>query len=90
LTYLVGILATAYDQFGRRTAADRGSGTKQERVRDYLTRHAPPVFRISDVRAALPGVSDPTIRLVLQELRQRGLIDVDGTGRSALWRRTGG
>jgi Fic family protein len=89
LAYFVSILATAYDQFGRRTAADRASGTKQERVRDYLTRHAPPLFRMSDLRAALPGISDPTIRLVLHELRERGMITVDGTGRSALWRRTG-
>lgn len=87
LAYFVGVLATAYDQFSQRTAADRSGGTKQERVRDYLLRHAPPVFRMADVRAALPGISDPTIRLVLQELRQRGMVDVDGTGRSALWRR---
>lgn len=89
LVYFVGVLARAYRQFGRRAAADRAGGTKQDRVRDYLTRQAPPVFRMADIRAALPGISDPTIRLVMQELRERGEIVVDGTGRTAVWRRTG-
>jgi hypothetical protein len=44
-------------------------------------------FRIADIRAALPGISDPTIRLTLETLKTQGLITVDGTGRSATWRR---
>jgi hypothetical protein len=45
---------------------------------------------LSERRAALPGVSDQTIRLVLDRLRADGKIAVDGVGRSARWRRTRG
>ena len=36
---------------------------------------------------ALPGVSDQTIRLALDALKQENLISPDGVGRSAMWRR---
>lgn len=87
LSYLAEILAGAYRTFAQRAAAERSDGTKQERVRDYVLRHAPAMFRVSDVRMALPGVSDPTIRVVLGKLRQDGIITAEGTGRSAAWHR---
>ncbi len=93
--YLVGILGDSYDDFEARIAARRNlTGlSKQARVREYVLRHARDVFRLRDVRAALPGVSDPTIRLVLGELRREGLIRIDedkgGSGRNAAWRRVG-
>ena len=95
IEYLVGILAAAYDDFEGRVAARRDlSGlSKQERVRRYVLDHAPQVFRTRDIRRALPGVSDPTIRLVLAELRNEGLIKIDevsgGQGPQAAWRRSG-
>ena len=42
--------------------------TRQERVRVYIRQHAPQRFTINDVRKAVPGISDQTIRLVLNEL----------------------
>lgn len=85
--YFAETLAKAYDVFARRAAAGRASGSKQERVRDYVLHHAPMIFRVADVRAALPGVSDQTIRLVLAELRREGIATPDGTGRATAWRR---
>ncbi|MEV0808892.1 Fic family protein [Micromonospora sp. NPDC050200] len=87
LTYFVNILATAYRTFAQRAASDRADGSKQDRVRDYVLNHAPVVFRMADVRTALPGVSDPTIRVVLDRLRREGAIFPEGLGRSATWRR---
>jgi Fic family protein len=87
LTYFVSVLAKAYQLFGGRAAAERTTGTKQDRVREYVLRQAPPVFRLSDIRTALPGISDPTIRLVLHQLRQDGIVVPDGVGRSAVWLR---
>jgi Fic family protein len=87
LVYFVGLLAEAYRIFARGAAAERPAGSKQERVRDYILRCAPPIFRVADVRAALPGVSDQTIRLVLGELRRDGVVAPDGVGRAASWRR---
>ena len=87
LGYFVDILAGAYRTFAQRAASDRADGSKQDRVRDYVLRHAPENFRMADIRAALPGVSDQTIRVVLDRLRREELVAADGLGRSASWRR---
>jgi Fic family protein len=87
LGYFVDTLASVYALFAERAAAGRNGGTKQERVREHVLRHARRSFSVADLRTALPGVSDPTIRLVLDRLRREGAIAVDGTGRSATWRR---
>jgi hypothetical protein len=58
-------------------------GTKQDRVRDYVLLHAAPRFTIAEIRRALPGVSDNTIRPVLGEEKQSGSITHDGSGRGA-------
>jgi Fic family protein len=88
LSYFVRSLARAYEIFAERAAADRRPGSKQERVREYVLRHAPVVFRFADVRQGLPGISDQTIRIVLERLRTEGLISVDGVGRAAVWARS--
>ncbi len=88
LNYFVSTLTTAYDTFDRRASSDRSTGTKQQRVRDYVVNHASDIFRFSDIRVALPGISDPTIRLALESLKQEGQITPDGTGRSAVWRKS--
>ena len=88
-TYLVSVLAESYDDIEQRVAAGRGSevGTKQERVRNWVLNEAPSEFRIGDVRIAVPGVSDETIRLTLRGMKGEGLIEQAGTGRAAHWRR---
>jgi Fic family protein len=89
--YLLTALGEAYDIFEARVAAERSvaGGSKQDRVRVYLTQHAPREFRLADVRAANPGVSDQTIRIVANELKDGGTLTVEGRGRGAVWRRTG-
>ena len=86
LSYFVELLAGAYRTFGERAQGARSSGSKQDRVRDYVTHHAPSVFRVSDIRIALPGISDQTIRLALDGLRREGLVTAESTGRGATWR----
>ena len=71
MAYLTGVLARTCKRFGHRAASDRPTGAKQDRVREYVLEHAPQIFRIADVRVALPGVSDLTIRLTLEQLRTR-------------------
>lgn len=88
LTYFVESLARAYERFEQGTAAQRSTGTTQDRVRDYVTQHAPQIFKIADIRVALPGISDPTIRLILDQLKQGGSIRPEGTGRAAVWIKT--
>ncbi len=87
--YLARILAQSYEDFERRIAAGRGSeaGTKQDRIRHWVLNEAPTEFRIRDVRRAVQGTSDPTIRIVLGEMRDEALIKSSGVGRGASWRR---
>jgi Fic family protein len=89
LGYFAEIIADAYGVFADRAAAAKSPGTKQQRIRDHILRHAPATFRLSDIRTAVPGVSDQTIRLVLDQLRAENKIRVDGTGRAATWTRLG-
>jgi Fic family protein len=90
LGYFTGLLAKAYEVFAERAAAAKAPGTKQERVRSHILRHAPATFRVADIRIAVPGVSDNTIRLVLEQLKNEGVIRPDGTGRTASWTRVPG
>jgi Fic family protein len=88
LRYFTSVVAEAYTVFANRAAAAQTAGTKQQRVREHILRHAPATFRLADLRTALPGVSDQTFRLVLEQLRTEGKVRADGTGRSATWTRT--
>lgn len=87
--YLLRILADSYEDFESRVAAGRGSetGNKQERIRRWALQEAPAEFKIGDVRRAIPGVSDPTIRLALRAMRDEGLLAAESVGRGARWRR---
>ncbi|MGH2444890.1 MAG: Fic family protein [Candidatus Limnocylindria bacterium] len=91
--YLVGILTDAYDDFELRVASLRNLAglSKQARVREYVLHQAPEVFRLRDIRAALPGISDPTIRIALNELRNEHRVAIDeaigASGPRTAWRR---
>ena len=88
LGYFTSVIAGAYAVFADRAAAAKTPGTKQQRVREHILRHAPARFRLADIRTAVPGVSDQTIRLVLEQLKNEGKVRADGTGRAATWTRT--
>jgi Fic family protein len=87
LGYYTNVLAGAYAVFAARAAAAKTPGTKQQRIREHILRHAPITFRLADIRAAVPGVSDQTIRLVLEQLKNEGEVRADGIGRGATWTR---
>ena len=85
--YLLERIATAYDRFeawlpptDRRAPRRSVSATTCSFTRPRRS----PSPR-SGVR--LPGISDQTIRLVLTELRDQGLIRADAAGRNATWHR---
>jgi Fic family protein len=88
VSYLCRILSGAYDDFEQRVAAaGKETGSKQERVREYVLHQAPDTFRRREVERALPGISHATIRLVFAELKDEGKIETEGSGRGARWRR---
>jgi Fic family protein len=86
-SFLVEILDGAYEDFEQRLTDAQAHGSKQERVRSFILTQAAREFQTRDVRRALPGVSPGTIRLVLNELRDGGLIKSSGSGAGARWRR---
>lgn len=89
LRYFVGVVAGCYSDFAAVTSRARSGGNKQDCVRDYVRNHAPATFQIADIRAALPGVSDQTIRLALNQLKAADQVEPDAVGRGATWTKTG-
>lgn len=89
VTYLVSILDAGYADFENRMAAARDTaGNKQDRVRAYILEQAPAQFRRQDIERALADISTATIRLVLNELRDQGLIHAERSGPGTHWRRS--
>lgn len=88
--YLLRIIDDAYADFEARVVAARQltGKTKLEQARQYILEQARPEFRFVDVVAALPDISQATIRKALNELAREGKVE-SGRGRSATWRRHG-
>ena len=87
LEYLIGVVDESYVIFEQRLATAMSAGSKQERVRGYVLREAGREFKISDIRRAVPGARDQTIRLVLGALRDEGAIKSTGVGPRSIWHR---
>ena len=87
--YFLGILTAAYGEFedrvGRITSA---RGAKREMVRDAV-RRLPARFKLADLQDICPGVSYPTLKRALAELKRDKLARCLGKGRDAEWERIG-
>jgi Fic family protein len=87
--YFLGVLTAAYGEFedrvGRITSA---RGAKREMVRDAV-RRLPVRFKLADLRDICPGVSYPTLKRALAELKREKLAQCLGKGRDAEWERIG-
>lgn len=89
LGFFVDVIADAYEALSARAADHRSGITKQDRVRNYVLNHAGSSFEMADVRRAVPGVSDQTVRLVLRGLKNEGCVNPSGVGRGTRWVRIG-
>ena len=90
LDYLLGILLAAYRAFEERAnLLAEGRGAKTAAIEQFVRARIADEFKIADVREAALGASDSLIGKVLARLRDEGLIEPLGTGRSARWRRLG-
>ena len=85
--YLVETLADSYDIFEQRVSARQGLETmsKSDQVRAYALEHAPQEFRLRELKRALPGISETTLKRVLGELKQEGRLRANGKGPQASW-----
>jgi len=87
--YFLGMLTAAYREFEARVGEITSArGAKREMVRNAI-KHLPVRFRFADLQRASPGVSYPTLKRALAELKKAGKLRCLGKGRDALWERIG-
>jgi len=87
MTYFWGVILRAYKEFEIRVGTlTTGRGSKAFHIRRTIESMIGP-FAISDIERACPSVSRDTVRLVLRQLRDEGLIAPEGKGRGAKWLR---
>lgn len=87
LNYSWGVLIAAYKEFADRVGTIQTSrGSKTVRVRAAVKRTLG-AFAISDIERDCPTVSRDMIRVVLNQMREEGLVELSGKGRGAKWKK---
>ncbi len=87
--YFLGTLAAAYGEFESRVGnITSARGAKREMVQNTIHR-LPPRFKFADLQRACPGISYPTLRRALADLRRKRKLRSLGRGRDAEWERIG-
>ena len=85
LNYSWGVLIAAYKEFEDRVGTiQTARGSKTERVRSAVLRRLGE-FAISDIQRDCPTVSRDMIRVVLNQMREEGVVELHGRGRGAKW-----
>lgn len=85
LHYLLGTFIASYREFESRVGKlSTAKGAKTEVIRDAFNRIGSP-FRIKELEALCPTVSRDMIRVVLNELKEEGLVYARGRGVAAEW-----
>ena len=87
--YFLGMLVAAYDEFENRVGKITSArGAKREMVENTI-RRLPQRFRMQDLQRACPGVSYPTLKRALNDLKVKKRLRCLGRGRDAQWERIG-
>jgi hypothetical protein len=87
--YFLGTLTAAYNEFESRVGAiTLRKGAKREMVENAIL-HLPARFRLSDLQRACPGVSYPTLKRALADLKAKRQLRCLGKGRDARSERIG-
>jgi Fic family protein len=88
INYVWGVLIRAYGEFEERVGEIRSKKlSKTEQIRMAVERKVGP-FAISEIEEECPHISRDMIKLVLRDLRDAGVITIQGKGRGAKWVRT--
>jgi Fic family protein len=88
LSYFLGILVAAYDEFEQRAGVvSGGRGSKVAAVHQFVRSSVSDEFTIEDVRQAVPGASDSYLSKVLASMRGQGILESRPAGRGSRWRR---
>jgi len=87
--YFLGMLIAAHEEFESRVGnITSARGAKREMVENAIFR-LPQRFRIQDLQRACPGVSYPTLKRALADLKAKKKLRCLGRGRDAQWERIG-
>jgi Fic family protein len=87
LNYLLGVVTGAYSEFEARSGVVGEKGAKVAAIKQFIRSSVSEQFTVADIRKAAVGASDSHINKTLAKLRDEGVIESLGTGRSARWRR---
>jgi len=85
--YFLGIINAAYAELEKRTGVVAGHGSKRQLVESFIATSLNSEFSMADIRQACPGVGDAYIKQILQELKADGVVEPQGRGRGAKWKR---
>jgi Fic family protein len=89
LNYFWGVILRAYREFEERVGTiTRGRGAKTVHIRRVVDRKVGP-FSISEIEAECSGISRDMIRVVLRQLRDEGVLHLQGKGRGSKWVKRG-
>jgi Fic family protein len=87
--YFLGTLIAAYREFEERIGTiATARGAKREMVQQTINR-LPSRFKFSELQRACPGVSYPTLKRALMDLKRKKKVRCLGKGRDAEWERIG-
>jgi Fic family protein len=87
--YFLGTLIAAYREFEERVGTiTTAKGAKREMVQQAVKR-LPNRFRIAELQRVCPGVSYPTLKRALEDLKRQKKVRCLGKGRDAQWERIG-
>jgi Fic family protein len=87
LSYFLGIMAGAYQEFESRVGAISGRGAKQDAITQFIRSSVAEEFTMADLRRAAAGISQSYLNKTLARLRDEGVVEPVGVGRGARWRR---
>lgn len=87
LNYFLGVVLAGYKEFENRAGNAKAVRGAKTSIVESAIKSQIGDFGIADIQKECPGVSRPMIRVVLEKLRDKGLIKSTGTGRSAKWRK---
>ena len=85
LRYFWGVILRAYSEFEERVGTiTKGRGSKTIHIRRVIGRKTKP-FSISEIEGDCPGISRDMIRVVLRQMRDEGILRLEGKGRGSKW-----
>ena len=88
LSYFLGILVAAYDEFASRAGViAAGRGSKLEAIHEFVRSSISDEFTIEDLRRAVPGASDSYLSKTLAKMRDKGIVEPRPAGRGSRWKR---